>query len=56
MIETDRLLLRRPRLEDDLSEYVSDSEVQWRIGPADDPTEVIERWVRRWERDAARPG
>jgi len=36
LIETDRLLLRKPRLEDDPSEYVSDTETQWWAGPADD--------------------
>ena len=51
MLTTDRLILRKPRLDDDLSEYVADSEVQWWIGVDDDPTEVIERWVDRWERN-----
>ncbi len=51
MIATERLLLRKPRLEDDLSEYIADAEVQRWIGVDHDPTEVIERWVRRWERN-----
>jgi RimJ/RimL family protein N-acetyltransferase len=51
LITTERLLLRKPRLEDDLSEYVADVEVQRWIGVDDDPREVIERWVHRWERN-----
>ena len=52
MIETERLLLRKPRLEDDLSEFVADDEVQrWTGGSGETPAEVIERWVRRWERN-----
>ncbi|HXR11113.1 MAG TPA: GNAT family N-acetyltransferase [Gaiellaceae bacterium] len=51
MLETERLLLRKPRLEDDLSEFVADAEVQRWIGGPEDPTELIELWVRRWERN-----
>jgi RimJ/RimL family protein N-acetyltransferase len=51
LIETERLLLRKPRLEDDLTEFVADAEVQRWIGVDEDPAEVIERWVRRWERN-----
>jgi RimJ/RimL family protein N-acetyltransferase len=51
LIETERLLLRKPRLDDDVSEFVADRDVQKWIGFDHDPAEVIERWVRRWERD-----
>lgn len=52
MITTERLLLRRPRLDDDLTEFVADGEVQrWIGGGGETPAEVIERWVRRWERN-----
>jgi RimJ/RimL family protein N-acetyltransferase len=52
LIDTERLLLRRPRLEDDLTEFVADDEVQrWTGGAGETPAELIERWVRRWERN-----
>lgn len=53
MIRTERLLLRRPTLDDDLTEFVADDAVQrWIGGTAEEsPTDVIELWVRRWERD-----
>jgi RimJ/RimL family protein N-acetyltransferase len=53
LLETERLLLRKPRLEDDLSAFVADEEVQrWTGGSTSDSSqELIERWVRRWERN-----
>ena len=48
-IATERLVLREPRLDDDLAEFVADAEVQRWLGVDEDPDEVIERWVRRWE-------
>ena len=52
MIETERLLLRKPRLDDDVSEFVSDAEVQrWTGGGDSTAAELIELWVRRWERN-----
>lgn len=55
VIETERLLLRKPRLEDadDLLAYVRDPEVmRWIGGETGDRDEVaatIERWLARWE-------
>ena len=50
MIRTERLILRKPLLGDDLAEFVVDAEVQrWIGGTAESPRDVIERWVRRWE-------
>lgn len=53
MIETERLVLRKPTLDDDVSEFVHDDAVQRWIGGTghETPREVIERWVRRWERN-----
>lgn len=51
MIRTERLVLRRPQLGDDLTEFVADEDVQRWIGPADDPAVLLERWIRRWERN-----
>jgi RimJ/RimL family protein N-acetyltransferase len=52
LIRTERLLLRKPQLGDDLTEFVGDAEVQrWTGGAGETPAEVIERWVRRWERN-----
>lgn len=56
-IETERLLLRLPRLEDvdDMLEFVADDEVmRWIGGEAGDraaTVESVERWIARWERD-----
>ena len=56
-IETERLLLRRPRLEDvdDMVELVGDEEVQrWiggKPGGRDAAVESVERWIARWERN-----
>jgi len=50
LIRTERLILRKPLLGDDLAEFVVDAEVQrWIGGTAESPRDVIERWVRRWE-------
>lgn len=51
MIETERLVLRKPRLDDDLTEFVADEDVQRWIGGPDDAAIVLERWLRRWERN-----
>jgi RimJ/RimL family protein N-acetyltransferase len=52
LLTTERLLLRKPTLDDDLSAFIDDAEVQRWIGPADATAgELIERWVRRWERN-----
>jgi RimJ/RimL family protein N-acetyltransferase len=52
LIETERLLLRKPRLDDDLTAFVADDEVQRWIGPATKtPPELLELWIRRWERN-----
>lgn len=53
MIETERLLLRPPRLDDDVSAFVADGDVQRWIGggAGETPQDVIERWVWRWERN-----
>ena len=54
-LETERLVLRLPRLEDvdDLLEFVGDDEVMRRIGGEaggrDSAVEHVERWIRRWE-------
>jgi RimJ/RimL family protein N-acetyltransferase len=55
VIETERLLLRMPQLEDvdDLLEFVGDAEVmRWVGGEAGDRAatiEMIERWRARWD-------
>ncbi len=52
MIRTERLLLRKPQIGDDLTEFVGDAEVQrWIGGAGETAAEVIERWVSRWERN-----
>jgi RimJ/RimL family protein N-acetyltransferase len=51
VIETERLLLRKPRRDDDLTEFVADEHVQSWIGGPDDPAELIDRWIARWERN-----
>jgi RimJ/RimL family protein N-acetyltransferase len=56
-IETERLVLRTPRLEDagDLLDYVGDPDVmRWIGGDAGDHDAAvasIERWLSRWEED-----
>jgi len=55
VIETERLLLRKPRLEDadDLLGFVGDAEVMRWIGGEpgnrDTAVESIDRWIRRWD-------
>lgn len=45
-------MLRKPTLEDDVSEFVADAEVQrWIGGGSESPAAVIERGVRRWDRN-----
>ncbi len=57
MLETERLVLRKPRLDDvdSVLEFVSDPEVmQWLGGPAGDRAAAmatIERWLTGWERN-----
>jgi RimJ/RimL family protein N-acetyltransferase len=53
VIETERLLLRKPTLDDDVAAFVADEAVQQWIGGGAGETarEVIERWVARWERN-----
>ena len=52
MIETERLVLRKPTLDDDVSAFVADPDVRrWTGGGNETSHEVIERWVRRWERN-----
>jgi RimJ/RimL family protein N-acetyltransferase len=56
-IETERLMLRKPRLEDadDMLDFVGDDEVmRWIGGEAGDraaAVESVERWIARWERN-----
>jgi RimJ/RimL family protein N-acetyltransferase len=56
-LETERLVLRLPRLEDadDLLELVGDDEVmRWiggEAGDRDSTVEHLERWAMRWERN-----
>ena len=54
MIETERLLLRKPRLDDatGVAEYLSDPEVMRFIGgvdPEHEASEVVCQWLERWE-------
>lgn len=51
MIETDRLVLRKPRPGDELTAFVEDAEVQRWIGPAMPAAELLGLWLRRWERN-----
>ena len=57
MLETERLVLRKPRLEDapDVLEFVGDPDVMRWLGgePGDLAAAVatIERWLARWEED-----
>ena len=55
MIQTERLLLRKPRLDDDLSEFAADDEVQRWIGGPSTPAALIELWASRWERNGIGP-
>ena len=60
-IETERLVLREPRLDDvdDVLELIEDDEVmRWIGGEAGDrdaAVEHVERWISRWERDGVGP-
>jgi RimJ/RimL family protein N-acetyltransferase len=49
LLTTERLLLRKPRLDDDLTEFAADAEVQRWIGPP--APELVELWLGRWERN-----
>src|SRR5205085_2918115 len=53
VIRTERLLLRKPTLDDDVTEFLRDDAVQRWIGGTAEETarDLIERWVRRWERN-----
>jgi RimJ/RimL family protein N-acetyltransferase len=52
MLTTERLVLRKPRLGDDLAEFAGDDEVQrWIGGGAEPPEVVLERWIARWNRN-----
>ena len=52
MLTTDRLLLRKPQRDDDLTEFAADVEVQRWIGPGSRPaTELVDLWLGRWERN-----
>jgi RimJ/RimL family protein N-acetyltransferase len=57
VIQTERLLLRLPRLEDveAMLEFVGDDEVMRPIGGeaggVEQAQESVERWISRWERD-----
>ena len=60
MLETERLILRLPRLDDAeaMSEYLNDPEAMRFIGGADpnaDPADVIAKWIRRWETNGVGP-
>src|SRR5271169_1957143 len=60
-IETERLVLREPRLDDvdDFLEFAGDEEVmRWTAGVPGDraaTVELLELWVMRWERDGVGP-
>lgn len=51
MIETARLVLRKPAIDDDVTEFVRDEAVQRWLGAGGDesPQDVLARWIRRWE-------
>jgi RimJ/RimL family protein N-acetyltransferase len=55
LITTERLLLRKPRLQDDLSEYVADGHAQRWIPLDDGAAEVMEHWMHRWEANGVGP-
>jgi RimJ/RimL family protein N-acetyltransferase len=53
VIETERLVLRKPTVADveDPPAWLSDPEVMdWLGGIADPPAEVVELWIKQWER------
>jgi len=52
LIQTERLLLRKPRLDDDLTEFAADVEIQRWIGPGTrSAPELVDLWISRWERN-----
>jgi RimJ/RimL family protein N-acetyltransferase len=52
LLTTERLVLREPRRDDDLTEFVADADVQRWIGPASrSAAELIALWLGRWERN-----
>jgi RimJ/RimL family protein N-acetyltransferase len=52
LLTTERLLLRKPRLDDDLTEFAADLEIQRWIGSGSRPAaELVDLWIRRWERN-----
>jgi RimJ/RimL family protein N-acetyltransferase len=60
-LETERLLLRLPRLEDapGMSEYLADPEVMRFLGgttvPPEDVPAVVQRWLDRWRESGVGP-
>jgi RimJ/RimL family protein N-acetyltransferase len=57
-LETERLMLREPRLGDVLELIEDDEVMRWIGGEAGDrdaAVEHVERWIRRWERDGVGP-
>jgi RimJ/RimL family protein N-acetyltransferase len=48
-IETERLVLRQPRADDDLTEFTADVDVQEWLGPP--AADLLDLWIRRWERN-----
>ena len=52
MIRTERLILRKPAPDDDLTAFVHDDAVQRWIGSGSEtPQSVLALWLRRWERN-----
>jgi RimJ/RimL family protein N-acetyltransferase len=51
VIETERLVLRQPRPGDDLSEFVADDDMQQWIGGPQPADQLLDLWLRRWERN-----
>lgn len=50
MLRTERLLLRRPTLEDvERATWLADPEVMRWLGGIDPPADVVRRWVEDWE-------
>ena len=55
MIETERLLLRKPTADEDVTAFVADDDVQRWIGGPEDPAVLVARWLHRWERNGIGP-
>ena len=55
MIETERLRLRKPTADEDVTAFVADDDVQRWIGGPEDPAVLVARWLRRWERNGMGP-